>query len=124
MNNVVSLGFQEIIDDEEHPDYVELVHSRADSEEAGLSAMGERMAKVERAAQSMGAGGPRPRHDPRRHGRVGSFRADASDLHRLRILRPAGLQPEADLRRLDMPDDGGIRHLLAVGRSRSRARSR
>jgi hypothetical protein len=51
--DIVSLGFQEIIDDEEHPDYVELVHSRADSEETGLSAMGERMAKVERAAQSM-----------------------------------------------------------------------
>ena len=54
--DVVSLGFQEIIDDEEHPDYVELVHSRAASEDAGLSAMGERMARVERAAQSMGAG--------------------------------------------------------------------
>ena len=52
--DIVSLGFQEIIDDEEHPDYVELVHSRADLEGTGLSAMGERMAKVERAAQSMG----------------------------------------------------------------------
>jgi hypothetical protein len=55
--DVVSLGFQEIIDDEEHPDYVELVHSHADSEETGLSAMGARMAKVERAAQSMGVKG-------------------------------------------------------------------
>jgi hypothetical protein len=54
--DVVSLGFQEIIDDEEHPDYVELVHARDDSEGTGLSAMGERMAKVERAAQSMGRG--------------------------------------------------------------------
>jgi hypothetical protein len=53
--DVVSLGFQEIIDNEEHPDYVELVHSRADSEATGLSPMGERMAKVERIAQSMGA---------------------------------------------------------------------
>jgi hypothetical protein len=52
--DVVSLGFQEILDSEEHPDYVELVHSRADSEGTGLSAMGERMAKVERAAQNMG----------------------------------------------------------------------
>ena len=51
--DIVSLGFQEIIDDEEHPDYVELVHSRADSDGAGLSAMGERMAKVERVAQSL-----------------------------------------------------------------------
>jgi hypothetical protein len=51
--DIVGLGFQEIVDDEQHPDYVELVHSRADSEESGLSAMGERMAKVERAAQSM-----------------------------------------------------------------------
>jgi hypothetical protein len=48
---------QEIIDDEEHPDYVELVHSHADSGETGLSAMGARMAKVERAAQSMGVKG-------------------------------------------------------------------
>jgi hypothetical protein len=52
--DVVSLGFQEIVEDEDHPDYVELVHSRDDSEGAGLSVMGERMAKVERAAQSMG----------------------------------------------------------------------
>jgi hypothetical protein len=52
---VISLGFQEIIEDEEHPDFVELVHSRADSaEDAGLTAMGERMAKVERAAQNRG----------------------------------------------------------------------
>jgi hypothetical protein len=54
--DVVSLGFQEIIVDEEHPDYAELVHSRADAGETGLSAMGERMARVERAAQSMDAG--------------------------------------------------------------------
>jgi hypothetical protein len=53
--DVVSLGFQEIIDSEEHPDYVELVHSRADTaEEHGLTVMGERMAKVERMAQGMG----------------------------------------------------------------------
>jgi hypothetical protein len=52
--DVVSLAFQEILDSEQHPDFVELVHARADSEESGLSAMGERMAKVERAAQSMG----------------------------------------------------------------------
>jgi hypothetical protein len=52
--DVVSLGFQEIIDDEEHPDFVELVHSRDDSEGSDLSAMGERMAKVERAAQGLG----------------------------------------------------------------------
>jgi hypothetical protein len=53
--DVLSLGFQEIIDSEDHPDYVELIHSRADTPgEQGLSAMGERMAKVERRATGMG----------------------------------------------------------------------
>ena len=56
--DVVSLGFQEIIDDEE--EHTQTMSSQStpvvDSEDAGLSAMGERMARVERAAQSMGAG--------------------------------------------------------------------
>ena len=53
--DVLALGFQEIIEEESHPDFVELVHSRADAAtETDLSPMGERMAKVERMAASMG----------------------------------------------------------------------
>jgi hypothetical protein len=52
---ILSLGFQEIVDSEDHPDFVELVHARADTaEEQGLTSMGERMARVERMAASIG----------------------------------------------------------------------
>jgi hypothetical protein len=54
-DDVIGLGFQEIIDTDDHPDFVELIHSRADTaEDSGLTAMGERMAKVERMAESLG----------------------------------------------------------------------
>jgi hypothetical protein len=52
--DIMALGFQEVIESEEHPDYAELVHDRAETGESGLSPMRERMARIERMAQNRG----------------------------------------------------------------------
>jgi hypothetical protein len=47
----LDLGFGEIIDSEEHPDYVELVHAHEDTE-GEMTPMAARMARVEKRAQA------------------------------------------------------------------------